>query len=105
MNLLASVKRIIIVYEIKLGELQMLFHVTHTHDYRTCMAHQPDAREEFTDGFIKSTAENNVTILATYNNRGRHTRIWVLEAVDYQAVDKALEPILKFGDYDIMPVT
>ena len=60
----------------------MLFHVTHTHDYRTRMAQWPDAQEEFTDGFIKSTAENNVTILATCNNRGRHTEIWVLKAVD-----------------------
>jgi hypothetical protein len=69
------------------------------------MAHRPDTREEFTNGFIKSTAANDVKIHATYNNRGRHTRIWILEALDYEAVDKALEPILKFGEYDVMPVT
>jgi len=55
----------------------MLFHVTHTHDYQTCMAHREDARKEFNDGCI--------------------------EAADYHDVDKALEPILKFGNYDIMP--
>tara|TARA_B100001939_G_C16610502_1_gene474865 strand:+ start:90 stop:305 length:216 start_codon:yes stop_codon:yes gene_type:complete len=69
------------------------------------MAHREDARKEFNDGFIEATAANNVQILATYNNRGRHTRIWILEAADYHDVDKALEPILKFGNYDIMPVS
>ena len=49
----------------------MLFHVTHTHDYQTCMAHREDARKEFNDGFIEAAAANNVQILATYNNRGR----------------------------------
>ena len=83
----------------------MLLHVTRTHDYQTCMAHHEDARKEFNDGFIEAAAANNVQILATYNNRGRHTRIWILEAADYQDVDKALEPILKFGNYDIMPVS
>ena len=83
----------------------MLFHVTHTHDYQTCMAHREDLRSEFNDGFTKAAVANNVQILATYNNRGRHTRIWILEAADYHAVDKALEPILKFGNYDIMPVS
>tara|TARA_B100000767_G_scaffold105455_1_gene101192 strand:+ start:211 stop:420 length:210 start_codon:yes stop_codon:yes gene_type:complete len=56
------------------------------------------------DDFIKSTTENNVTILATYNNRGRHTKIWVLEAEDHKAVDKALEPTLKFGDFDVISI-
>ena len=83
----------------------MLFHVTHTHDYQTCMAHREEARNEFNDGFTKAATANNVQIIATYNNRGRHTRIWILEAPDYHAVDKASEPILKFGNYDIMPVS
>jgi len=69
------------------------------------MAHREDARKAFNDGFIEAAAANNVQILATYNNRGRHTRIWILEAADYHDVDKALEPILKFGNYDIMPVS
>ena len=43
----------------------MLFHVTHTHDYQTCMAHREDARNEFIDGFIEAAAANNVQILAT----------------------------------------
>ena len=73
----------------------MLFHVTHTHDYQTCMAHREEARNEFNDGFTKAAAANKVQILATYNNRGRHTRIWILEAPDYHAVDKALEPTLR----------
>ena len=49
--------------------------------------------------------QQRIKILATYNNRGRHTRIWILEAPDYHAVDKALETILKFENYDIMPVS
>ena len=65
----------------------MLFHVTHTHDYQTCMAHREDARKEFNDGFIEAAAANNVQILATDNNRGRHTRIWILEAADYHDVE------------------
>ena len=69
------------------------------------MAHREDLRSEFNDGFTKAAVANNVQILATYNNRGRHTRIWILEAADYLSVDKALEPILKFGNYDIMPVS
>ena len=43
----------------------MLFHVTHTHDYQTCMAHREEARNEFNDGFTKAAAANNVQILAT----------------------------------------
>jgi hypothetical protein len=43
------------------------------------MAHREDARNEFNDGFTKAAAANNVQIVATYNNRGRHTRIWILE--------------------------
>jgi hypothetical protein len=44
----------------------MLFHVTHTHDYQTCMAHREEARNEFNDGFTKAAAANKVQILATY---------------------------------------
>ena len=57
----------------------MLFHVTHTHDYQTCMVHREEAKNEFNDGFTKATAANKVKILSTYNNRGHHTRIWILE--------------------------
>ena len=60
------------------------------------MAHREEARNEFNDGF-RAAAANKVQILATYNNRGRHTRIWILEAPDYHAVDKALEPSSSLG--------
>ena len=83
----------------------MLFHVTHSHDFHTCITHLVEASNIFKYGFTKVASANKVILIAPQNNRAHHTSIALCGPHEYHAVDKALEPILKFGNYDIMPVS
>ena len=86
-------------------KISSLFHVTHTRDYQPWMPHRTDACREFNNGFKKAGAANDSKILATSNNRGWNTRIWILKANVLHALEQALESILKFGTYNIIPVS
>ena len=81
----------------------MLFHVTHTHGYETCMAHDEKSKEKFAQ--TMSNAENcNVTVHGVYADPPGHQIFIVVESETMEQLVKFLDPVIDLGDYDIRPV-
>ena len=81
----------------------MLFHVTHTHGYETCMAHNQDNKTKFSQT-ISNAKESNVIVHGVYADPPGHQIFIVLETDTMEQLVKFLDPIIDFGDYDIRPV-
>ena len=79
----------------------MLFHVTHTHGYETCMAHDEDAKAKFSETISKKT---DIKVHGVYADPPGHQIFMILETDTMEQLVKFLNPIIDFGDYDIRPV-
>ena len=81
----------------------MLFHVTHTHGYETCMAHNQDNKKQFSQA-ISNSEKLDIKVHGIYADPPGHQIFMVLEADTMEQLVKFLDPIIDFGDYDIRPV-
>ena len=79
----------------------MLFHVTHTHGYETCMAHDEDAKVKFSETISK---KSEVKVHGVYADPPGHQIFMILEADTMEQLVKFLNPIIDFGDYNIRPI-
>ncbi len=81
----------------------MLFHITHTHGYTTCMAHDEEGKTKFSQT-IATAEESGVKVHGVYAHPPGHQIFMVVETDTMEQLVKFLDPILDFGDYDIRPV-
>ncbi len=81
----------------------MLFHITHTHGYETCMAHNQENKTKFSQA-ISRAKELEIKVHGVYADPPGHQIFMVLEADTMEQLVKFLNPIIDFGDYDIRPV-
>ena len=81
----------------------MLFHITHTHGYETCMAHNQDSKTKFSQT-ISNAKESDIKVHGVYADPPGHQIFMVLETETMEKLVKFLDPIIDFGDYDIRPV-
>ena len=80
----------------------MLFVVTHEHTPELCPADDPAPVHKLADeGHIK---ESGVKVVGSYVAAPEHTFYLVLEAEDYAQVVRYLQPMMKIGPSDIVPV-
>jgi len=81
----------------------MLFHVTHTHSYQTCPAHNPEIKSQIANA-LQTASEKGVELkMVTVDGPG-HVFFMLLEADSYEAIMNFFEPLLEIGDADIRPV-
>ena len=81
----------------------MLFHITHTHGYTTCMAHDEEGKTKFSQT-IATAEESGVKVHGVYADPPGHQIFMVVETDTMEQLVKFLDPIIDFGDYDIRPV-
>lgn len=81
----------------------MLFMVQHTHDYSTCMAHDPAAVAAM-GSIVDKAGDFGIKVHARYANRLEHTNYYVIESDSMEDIDKLFEPLLTMGHWDITPV-
>ena len=81
----------------------MLFHVTHTHGYETCMAHDEMSKAKFMQT-ISNAEESGVKVLGVYADPPGHQIFMVIETETMEQLVKFIDPVIDFGDYDIRPV-
>ena len=81
----------------------MLFHISATHSYDTCTAHNPDKRAVQTAAFA-TAAEHGVKIHFQVVNRLEHNIFLLVEADSMESIDAMFDPILEFGHFEITPV-
>ncbi len=81
----------------------MLFHVTHTHAYTTCMAHDEKRKAIFSQT-ISNAEESGVKIHGVYADPPGHQIFLVVETDTMEQLVKFLDPVIDFGDYDVRPV-
>ena len=81
----------------------MLFHVTHTHGYETCMAHDETSKAKFMQT-ISNAEESGVKVLGLYADPPGHQIFMVIETETMEQLVKFIDPVIDFGDYDIRPV-
>ena len=81
----------------------MLFMIQHTHDYSTCIAHQPENRALFQET-LTNLGSHGVKVHNMYGNRLEHTLFIVCEADAMEALDQACDPILEMGHLTVTPV-
>ena len=81
----------------------MLFHVTHTHGYETCPAHDEAVKTEMSQT-ISNAQASGVTVHGAYADPPGHQIFMVVETETMEQLVKFLDPIIDFGDYEIRPV-
>ena len=81
----------------------MLFHVTAQHSYDTCHTHDKNKQELQKEAFANAE-KNGVRIHFNLVNRLEHTSYMLLEADNFESIDKGIDPILELGEYEINPV-
>ena len=81
----------------------MLFHVTQTHAYETCMAHDKSRKTKFSQT-LENAKQLKVSILGVYSDPPGHQIFMILETDSMEKLVKFLDPIIDFGDYNIRPV-
>jgi hypothetical protein len=81
----------------------MLFHVTHTHGYDTCMAHDEKGKTKLSQT-ISNAVESGVKVNGVYADPPGHQIFMVVETDTMEQLVKFLDPIIDFGDYEIRPV-
>ena len=81
----------------------MLFHVTHTHGYTTCMAHDGIAKTNFSQT-ISNAEESGVKVHGVYADPPGHQIFMVVETDTMEQLVKFLDPIIDLGDYEVRPV-
>ena len=81
----------------------MLFHITHTHGYETCMAHDEARKTKFSQT-ISNAEKSEIKVHGVYADPPGHQIFMVVETETMEQLVKFLDPIIDFGDYDIRPV-
>jgi len=81
----------------------MLFHVTHTHGYATCIAHDEEAKTNFSQT-ISNAEESGVKVHGVYADPPGHQIFMVVETDTMEQLVKFLDPIIDLGDYEVRPV-
>ena len=85
------------------GEKKMLFMITSKHDYSTCQANHPENNQHFRDT-LSNLGDHGIKVHAMYSNRLQHTAFIVCEADSMEQLDAGFNPILDYGNFEIMPV-
>ena len=81
----------------------MLFHITHTHGYETCMAHDEARKTKFSQT-ISNAEKSEIKVHGVYADTPGHQIFMIVETETMEQLVKFLDPIIDFGDYDIRPV-
>jgi len=81
----------------------MLFHVTHTHTYQTCMGHDNERKTKFLET-VSAGDLLNVKVHGVYADPPGHQIFMVLETDTMEQLVKFLNPIIDFGNYNIRPI-
>ena len=81
----------------------MLFHVTHTHSYQTCPAHNPEIKSQIANALQTASGKGVELKMVTVDGPG-HAFFMLLETDSYEAIMNFFEPLLEIGDADIRPV-
>ena len=82
------------------------YHIEHRHSYQNCYG-SPDFNEEKMDLWrqVKVNAEeNNVEIKFFKMNPSQHVSFMLLEAPDYESLEKTIGQCKKTGQFTITPV-
>jgi hypothetical protein len=82
----------------------MLFHVHHHHDEKTCPAHNAEAVSASFGAVLPALAENGVNVVGAWVDPPGHDFFFVLETDDYDALVEGLRPIIPSGTATIQPV-
>ncbi len=83
----------------------MLFHVTHTHNWKTCMIHDPEKAKN-TVGKVLANADNaGVKIVGAYVDPAAHTFYMIVETDEAENIQAFLDPIIDLGYADTRPVS
>ena len=82
----------------------MLFHVTHTHTWETCAAHDKERQAAFAQT-LKSAKELGIEIKGVYSNALAHTVYMLLETDSAEDLEEMFDPVLDIGHMEIDPVT
>ena len=80
----------------------MLFHITHTHGYETCMAYDEARKTKFSQT-ISNAEKSEIKVHGVYADPPGHQIFMVVETEAMEQLVKFLDPIIDFGDYDIRP--
>jgi hypothetical protein len=83
---------------------EMLFHVTHTHTWESCPAHDPELIKHTFGKMLTSAAKTGVNVIGRYVDAPAHTVYFILEADKAEQIADFFEPALKIGHAEIRPV-
>jgi len=81
----------------------MLFHITHTHSYSTCMAHDEKNKSKFSQA-ISNAEKLGIKVHGVYSDPPGHQIFIIVETNTMEQIVKFLDPVIDFGDYDVRPV-
>ena len=81
----------------------MIVHVTWSHSYETCGAHDEEV-VKITKQAFDTASEKGVTVHSIYGNRPEHTFFMVLEADTFEQIDDFFDPLLETGTGEVTPV-
>ena len=81
----------------------MLFHVTHTHGYETCIAHDEKSKSKLIQTIFE-TEVSGVKVWDAFSDPPGHQIFIIIESDSMEQLVKFLDPIIDIGDYDVRPV-
>ncbi|MFQ6673809.1 MAG: DUF3303 domain-containing protein [Fidelibacterota bacterium] len=82
----------------------MLFHITHTHTWESCPAHDPERLKTTFGKVLGSINEIGVELVAVYVDPPAHTVFLIVDADSAEKLEELLDPVLEIGRADIRPV-
>ena len=82
----------------------MLFHVTHTHTWESCPAHNPELIKSTFGRMLSSAEKIGVNVIGRYVDAPAHTVYFILEADSVEKLADFFEPALNIGHAEIRPV-
>ena len=85
------------------GEIKMIVHVTWSHSYETCSAHDAEAQKINKQAY-DTASEKGVTVRSIYVNRPEHTLFMILEADTFEQIDDFFDPLIEMGTAEVTPV-
>lgn len=83
----------------------MLFHITHTHTWETCMIHDPEKAKNTVGKVLANPESAGVKIIGAYVDPPAHTFYIIVETGKVENIQTFLEPIIDLGYADIRPVS
>ena len=82
---------------------RVLFHVTHTHDQQSCIAHDAVGKAKFAR-VLDGAEAAGVTLIGAYTDAPGHAVYFILETDRVENLVRFFEPIIDMGDTQIRPV-